>query len=96
MGPCGSATPKRGRRALPGTVSLPGLDRFSDEYAPAEVLARLDRKADPEATGPHWRTVRGIICGGCCGWPEPPTSEEVHEAMWAQAGRPASGRWSPC
>ena len=71
---------------MPATVVLPALDRFSDEYAPAERLARLDPKADPEATGPHSRTVRGIICGGCCGWPEPPTSEEVHEAIRAETG----------
>jgi len=69
---------------LPATVVLPALDRFSDEYAPAEMLARLDPQADPEATGPHSRTVRGIICGGCCGWPEPPTSEEVYEAIRAE------------
>lgn len=48
------------------------------------IDALLDPQADPEATGPHSRTVRGIICGGCCGWPEPPTSEEVHEAMQAE------------
>ena len=48
---------------LPATVVLPALDRFSDEYAPAEMLARLDPQADPEATGPHSRTVRGRKTG---------------------------------
>ncbi len=69
---------------MAASIELPPLDRFSDEYSPAETLARLDPKADAEATGAQSRTVRGIICGGCCGWREPPTSEEVYEAMQAE------------
>ena len=78
-------TQRRSREEGPvATVVLPPLDRFSDEYAPPEMLAELHPEADPAATGPHSQTVRGIICGGCCGWPEPPTSEEVYEAMRAE------------
>ena len=35
---------------MPATVVLPALDRFSDEYAPAEMLAGLDPKADPDGS----------------------------------------------
>ena len=62
-------------------VVLKPPEAFSDEYAPAERLTRVRPAADPGATGPDSQTVRGLICGACAGWPEPPTSRELYEAM---------------
>lgn len=68
---------------LPGQIVMPPLDRYSDEYSPEERLLELHPDADPARTGPRSQAVRGIICGACCGWTTPPTSEEVYEAMRA-------------
>ena len=73
---------------LPTRVTMPPLDRFSDEYAPEERLLELYPDAEPTRTGAQSQAVRGIICGGCCGWVEPPTSEEVYEAMRAERKTP--------
>ena len=58
-------------------VELLPPEAFSDEYAPAERLKRVRRGADPRATGPDSQTVRGLICGACAGWRNPPTSREL-------------------
>lgn len=75
-------------RPAVSAVPLGPLECYSDEYAPPERLAEFLPDADPGATGPRSRTVRGIICGGCCGWPRPPTSEEVYHAMRAKHRTP--------
>ena len=62
-------------------VVLKPPEAFSDEYAPPERLTRVRPGADPGATGPDSQTIRGLICGACAGWPEPPTSRELYEAM---------------
>ena len=62
-------------------IQLKPAEAFSDEYAPSAELARLRPDADPDRTGPDSQTIRGVICGGCCGWKTPPTSEELYEAM---------------
>ena len=65
-------------------VDLLPPEAFSDEYAPAERLTRVRPRADPRATGPDSQTVRGLICGACAGWRNPPTSREFYEAMRAE------------
>ena len=64
-------------------VPLGPLENYSDEYAPPERLAEFLPGADPNATGARSQTIRGIIRGSCCGWPRPPTSEEVYDAIRA-------------
>jgi hypothetical protein len=65
-------------------VDLGPLEQYSDEYTPVERLRELRPSVDPAATGPRSQTVRGIICGGCSGWAEKPTSEDVYEALRAE------------
>ena len=54
-------------------------ERFSDEYEPP------DPEFPSEGRGPDSDAIRGLIAGSCCGWQEPPTSEEFYEAMRATA-----------
>lgn len=70
-------------------LDLGPLEQYDDKYTSPETLGQLRPDADPEATGPHSQTVRGIICGGCSGWVKTPTSEEVYEAMRAEHRTPA-------
>ena len=68
MDPRRVRTPGRGRHPGDG----PGRSRST---RPLQRRVRASRTADEiparhePGTGPHSRTVRGIICGGCCGWP---------------------------
>ena len=64
------------------------LEWYDDEYSPPEMLVAFRPGADAAATGPRSQTVRGIICGSCAGWPNPPTSEEVYEALRAERPTP--------
>ena len=74
-------TLRRTREEQDRHVVLKPPEAFSDEYSPPEQLARLRPDADPERTGPNSQTIRGVICGGCCGWGTPPTSAELYDAM---------------
>ena len=71
------------RRQLRATTTpvLAPAESFPDEYSTIHELRRISPDANPDATGPHSRTVRGLLCGACAGWKKPPTSLELHEAM---------------
>ena len=73
------------RRQLRATATpvLAPIETFPDEYSTIHELARINPDADPDATGPRSRTIRGLLCGACAGWKKPPTSLELHEAMSA-------------
>ena len=58
-------------------AQLRPVEHFSDEYADP----RKYKTVDQNRVGPKSATLRGLINAECCGWPEPPTSEEVYEAM---------------
>lgn len=78
-------TERRNRSERPDTAAeLEPPDAFSDEYATRRLLAQIRPDADPEATGPGSRTVRGLLCGACAGWGKPPTSAELYDAMRAE------------
>ena len=56
------------------------LESFSDEYADPTKYKTVNQKR----IGRKSATIKGMIAGECCGWPEPPTSDEVYEAMRAE------------
>ena len=73
------------------TVLRPA-DEFDDDYAAEKMLAQLRPGADPKRTGRESQTVRGVLCGACAGWKEPPTSQEFYEAV--QAAQPTARQLS--
>lgn len=78
-------TVRRTRAERPdATPELEPPDAFSDKYAARSLLAEIRPDADPQATGPGSQTVRGLLCGACAGWGEPPTSAELYDAMRAE------------
>ena len=64
---------------MPPTLAL--IDAFPDEYATADDLAAIGLDADPDATGPHSQTIRGLLAGACAGWRVRPTSVELYHAL---------------
>lgn len=60
---------------------------FSDDYATLYDLTLADPGADPDATGPDSQTIRGLLCGACAGWKQPPTSVELYDTMRAMRDR---------
>ena len=62
---------------------LAPIDAFPDEYSETDDLAAIHLHADPNATGPHSQTIRGLLGGACAGWPLRPTSAELYDALRA-------------
>ena len=44
--------------------TLAPIDAFLDVYSTVDDLAAIR----PDATGPHPRTIRGLLGGACTGW----------------------------
>ena len=71
-------TARRSREENPDyPAQLRPLEDFSDDYADPSKYESVNQKR----TGPKSATLAGLIIGDCCGWPEPPSSKEVYEAM---------------
>ena len=77
------AETERRRHAAAAPPTLAPIDAFPDEYSTADDLAAIRLDADPDATGPHSRTIRGLLGGACAGWPVRPTSVELYDALCA-------------
>ena len=72
------------RLAAATPPTLAPTDAFPDEYSTADDLAAIRLDADPDATGPHSRTIRGLLGGACAGWRVRPTSVEFYNALRAE------------
>ena len=58
--------------APPGRFpTAPHFKHTEDEHAPRQQ--------------PECGMIRGLVAGKCCGWPKPPTVDEVHRAMRTRA-----------
>ena len=68
------AETERRRRAAATPPTLAPIDAFPDQYATA---------ADPDATGPHSQTFRGLLAGACAGGRVRPASVELYDALRA-------------
>ena len=77
------AETERRRHAAATQPTLAPLDAFPDEYSTADDLAAIRLDADPDATGPHSQTIRGLVGGACAGWRVRPTSVELYDALRA-------------
>lgn len=77
------AETERRRDAAATRPTLAPIDAFPDEYSTADDLAAVRRDADPDATGPHSGTIRGLLGGACAGWRVRPTSVELYDALRA-------------
>ena len=77
------AETERRRRAVTTRPTLAPIDAFPDEYSTADDLAAVRLDADPDATGPHSQTIRGLLGGACAGWRVRPTSVELYDALRA-------------
>ena len=77
------AETERRRHAAATQPTLAPIDAFPDEYSTADDLAAVRLDADPNATGPHSQTVRGLLGGACAGWRVRPTSVELYDALRA-------------
>ncbi len=73
----------RRRHAAATQPTLAPIDAFPDEYSTADDLAATRLDADPDATGPRSRTIRGLLGGACAGWRVRPTSVELYDALRA-------------
>ena len=73
----------RRRHVAATEPTLAPIDAFPDEYSTADDLAAVHLDADPNATGPHSQTIRGLLGGACAGWPVRPTSVELYDALRA-------------
>ena len=71
------AETERRRHTAATQPTLAPIDAFPDEYSTADDLAAVRLDADPNATGPHSQTVRGLLGGACAGWRVRPTSVEL-------------------
>ena len=56
-------------------------EAFSDEPAPPEALRSLCPGLDPALTGRRSHAVQWRIARSCCGWGQPPTTEEFYDAF---------------
>ena len=82
-------TARRNREENPERATqLRPLEDFSDEYADPTKYKTVDQ----ERVGRRSAMIKGLIISECCGWPQPPTSEEVYEAM--RAGKPTGRQQS--
>ena len=79
----GKAETERRRHAAATQPILAPIDAFPDEYITAEDLAAAGPDADTDATGPHSRTIRGLLGGACAGWRVRPTTVEFYDALRA-------------
>ena len=71
-------TARRAREENPERPArLRPLEDFSDEYADPTRYRTVDQRR----VGRNSATLDGLIAGECCGWPNPPTTDEVYEAM---------------
>ena len=77
------AETERRRRAAATQPTLAPIDAFPDENSTADDLAAAGLDADPDATGPHSQTIRGLLGGACAGWRARPTSVELYDALRA-------------
>ena len=77
------AETERRRHAAAARPTLAPIDAFPDEYSTADDLAAIRLDADSDATGPHSRTIRGLLGGACAGWRVRPTSVELYDALRA-------------
>ena len=77
------AETERRRHAAATQPTLAPTDAFPDQYATADDLAAVRLDADPDATGPHSQTIRGLLGGACAGWRVRPTSVELYDALRA-------------
>ena len=74
-------TARRSREENPDhPAQLRPLEDFNDEYADTSKYRSVNQKR----TGRESGTLAGLVIGDCCGWPEPPSSKEVYEAMRAE------------
>ena len=79
------AETERRRRAAATRPTLAPIDAFRDQYATADDLAAVRLDADPDATGPHSQTIRGLLAGACADWRVRPTSVELYHALRADS-----------
>ena len=70
------AETERRRHAAATHPTLAPIGAFSDEYATVVDLAAVRLDANPDATGPHSQTIRGLRAGACAGSPVRPTTVE--------------------
>ena len=77
------AETERRRQADATEPTLAPVDAFPDEYSTADDLAAIRLDADPDATGPNSRTIRGLLGGACAGWRVRPSSVELYDALRA-------------
>ena len=77
------AETERRRRADATPPTLAPIDAFPDQYATADDLAAVRLDADPDATGWHSQTIRGLLAGAGAGWSVRPTSGELYDALRA-------------
>ena len=56
-------------------------EAFSGELAPPEALQSLCPGLDPALTGRGSHAVGWRIARSCCGWRQPPTTEEFYDAF---------------
>ncbi len=77
------AETERRRHAATTQPTLAPIDAFPDDYATADELTAIRPDADPDATGPHSRIIRGLLGGACAGWRVRPTSVELYDALRA-------------
>ena len=60
--------------------SLGPPEAFSNELAPDGLAAEVQPHHAPR-TGRHSSTVTGVFASRCCGYRDPPTAAELHDAM---------------
>ena len=77
------AETERRRHAAATQPTLAPTDAFPDQYATADDLVAVRLDSDPDATGPHSQTIRGLLGGACAGWRVRPTSVELYDALRA-------------
>ena len=64
--------------------TLAPINAFPDQYSTADNLAAAGLDADPDTTGPHSQTIRGLLGGACAGSRVPP---DQHRALRRPARR---------
>ena len=67
-GPGAKQRPSAGATPAPHSLPPAPIDAFPDEFATADEFAAVRPDADPGATGPHSRAIRGLLGGARAGW----------------------------
>ena len=67
-------------------------EAFSDEPAPPQAFRSLCPDLDPALSGPKSHAVQWRIARSCCGWAEPPTTEEFYDAFRTDTPDQRQGR----